>query len=89
MLDHRLGRWRGRSHPGPGTGAGHKTGQGETWASSPPPADEARLLGKETIEEARFLLNANMDSKNPVVLILSGQNEPWDKLVPCHTEIFG
>lgn len=42
--------------------------------------DEAHLLEKETLEEIRFLLNYNMDSMNPLSLILSGQNELWDKL---------
>lgn len=42
--------------------------------------DEAHLLAKETLEEIRFLLNYRMDSMNPMGLILSGQNELWDKL---------
>lgn len=42
--------------------------------------DEAHLLPKEMLEEARFLLNYNMDSENPMALILSGQTELWDKL---------
>ena len=42
--------------------------------------DEAHLLQKEMLEEARFLLNFNMDSENPLALILSGQNELWEKL---------
>ncbi len=42
--------------------------------------DEAHLLDKEMLEEARFLLNYRMDSENPVSLILSGQTELWDKL---------
>ena len=37
-------------------------------------------MGKEMLEEARFLLNYRMDSENPVSLILSGQTELWDKL---------
>lgn len=42
--------------------------------------DEAHLLAKETLEESRFLLNYKMDSMNPMGLILTGQNELWDKL---------
>lgn len=42
--------------------------------------DEAHLLAKETLEEIRFLLNYRMDSMNPMGLILTGQNELWDKL---------
>ena len=42
--------------------------------------DEAHLLDKEMLEEARFLLNYKMDSENPMALILSGQTELWDKL---------
>lgn len=42
--------------------------------------DEAHLLSKEMLEEARFLLNYKMDSENPMALILSGQTELWDKL---------
>jgi len=42
--------------------------------------DEAHLLAKETLEEIRFLLNYKMDSKQPMSLILVGQNELWDKL---------
>lgn len=42
--------------------------------------DEAHLLAKETLEEIRFLLNYKMDSMNPMGLILTGQNELWDKL---------
>lgn len=41
--------------------------------------DEAHLLEKETIEEFRFLLNCDFDSKNPMALILVGQNELWDE----------
>ena len=43
--------------------------------------DEAHLLKKETLEEIRFMLNCQMDSMNPMALILVGQNELWDKLV--------
>jgi len=42
--------------------------------------DEAHLLGRETLEEIRFLLNTRMDSENPLALILVGQPELWDKL---------
>jgi type II secretory pathway predicted ATPase ExeA len=42
--------------------------------------DEAHLLGREMLEEVRFLLNLKMDSQSPMALILSGQNELWDKL---------
>ena len=43
--------------------------------------DEAHLLGKEMLEELRFLLNFKMDSQSPMALILSGQTELWDKLM--------
>ena len=42
--------------------------------------DESHLPGRETLEELRFLLNSDMDSRNPMALILSGQNELWSKL---------
>ena len=42
--------------------------------------DEAHLLGKDMLEEIRFLLNFKMDSESPLALILSGQTELWDKL---------
>ena len=42
--------------------------------------DEAHLLGKEMLEEIRFLLNIKMDSASPMALILCGQVELWDKL---------
>ena len=42
--------------------------------------DEAHLLGKETIEEFRFLLNYKFDSMSPMALVLVGQTELWDKL---------
>jgi type II secretory pathway predicted ATPase ExeA len=42
--------------------------------------DEAHLLDRETLEEIRFILNDNMDSMNPMSLLLIGQNELWDKL---------
>lgn len=41
--------------------------------------DEAHLLGKETLEEFRFLLNRNYDSESPMALILIGQKELWDQ----------
>lgn len=42
--------------------------------------DEAHLLERETLEEIRFVLNTDMDSKNPMSLVLVAQNELWDKL---------
>jgi len=42
--------------------------------------DEAHLLDRETLEEIRFVLNTNMDSANPMGLVLVGQTELWDKL---------
>ena len=42
--------------------------------------DEAHLLVRETLEEVRFVLNTEMDSSNPMALVLVGQNELWDKL---------
>ena len=42
--------------------------------------DEAHLLGREMLEEIRFLLNFRMDSQSPMTLILSGQTELWDRL---------
>jgi len=42
--------------------------------------DEAHLLGRETLEEIRFVLNTEMDSCSPMSLVLVGQNELWDKL---------
>ena len=47
--------------------------------------DEAHLLGRKMLEEIRFLLNTEMDSKNPMALILCGQTELWQKL---HTSAF-
>lgn len=41
--------------------------------------DEAHLLGKETLEEFRFLLNYKFDSSSPMSLILVGQTELWDQ----------
>lgn len=40
--------------------------------------DEAHLLGKEMLEEFRFLLNYEFDSVSPMSLILIGQKELWD-----------
>ena len=37
--------------------------------------DEAHLLGREMLEEIRFLLNFKMDSVSPLALILAGQPE--------------
>jgi type II secretory pathway predicted ATPase ExeA len=42
--------------------------------------DEAHLLDRETLEEIRFILNTDMDSANPMGLVLVGQSELWDKL---------
>ena len=42
--------------------------------------DEAHLLGRDMLEEVRFLLNLKMDSQSPMALILTGQTELWDKL---------
>jgi len=42
--------------------------------------DEAHLLDRETFEEVRFVLNTEMDSSNPMSLVLVAQNEIWDKL---------
>jgi len=42
--------------------------------------DEAHLLGRETLEEIRFVLNTDMDSLNPMGLVLVGQTELWDRL---------
>lgn len=41
--------------------------------------DEANLLGKETMEEFRFLLNYRFDSASPMSLILVGQTELWEQ----------
>lgn len=37
--------------------------------------DEAHLLTKDMLEELRFMLNVNADSKSPMALILAGQPE--------------
>lgn len=42
--------------------------------------DEAHLLGREMLEEVRFLLNFKMDAQSPMALILVGQSELWDRL---------
>ena len=42
--------------------------------------DEAHLMDRETFEEVRFVLNTDMDSSNPMSLLLVGQSELWDKL---------
>ena len=42
--------------------------------------DEGQLLNYKMLEEIRFLLNFNMDSENPLALIISGQTELWEKL---------
>lgn len=42
--------------------------------------DEGQLLSNKMLEEIRFLLNFNMDSENPLALIISGQTELWEKL---------
>jgi len=50
--------------------------------------DEAHLLEREMLEEIRFLLNSQMDSRNPLALILVGQTEIRDKLRrPVYTAI--
>ena len=52
--------------------------------------DEAHLLVKETFEEIRFVLNTEMDSFNPMALVLVAQNELWDKLkAPLYAAIRG
>jgi type II secretory pathway predicted ATPase ExeA len=42
--------------------------------------DEAHLLSPAMLEETRFLLNNSMDSKNPMSLVIVGQNELREKL---------
>jgi type II secretory pathway predicted ATPase ExeA len=37
--------------------------------------DESHLLSYEMLEEVRFLLNTDMDSRNPMALVIVGQNE--------------
>ena len=41
--------------------------------------DEARLLGKDMLEELRFLLNYRFDSTSPMSLALVGQTELWER----------
>lgn len=47
--------------------------------------DESHLLNRKMLEEIRFLLNIDMDSRNPMALILCGQTELWTKL---HTQAY-
>jgi len=47
--------------------------------------DEAHLLGRDMLEEVRFLLNIKMDSQSPMALILSGQPELWDNKLKLHS----
>lgn len=42
--------------------------------------DEAHLLSSSMLEETRFLLNNNMDSQNPMCLVIVGQSELRTKL---------
>lgn len=42
--------------------------------------DEAHLLSSSMLEETRFLLNNNMDSNNPMSLVLVAQSELREKL---------
>jgi len=42
--------------------------------------DEAHLLSYEMLEETRFLLNNQMDSSNPMALVIVGQSELRGKL---------
>ena len=42
--------------------------------------DEAHLLSSAMLEETRFLLNNNMDSENPMSLVVIGQSELRGKL---------
>jgi type II secretory pathway predicted ATPase ExeA len=37
--------------------------------------DESHLLSYEMLEEVRFLLNSDMDSRNPMALVIVGQSE--------------
>ena len=46
---------------------------------------ESHLLDRKMLEEIRFLLNIDMDSRNPMALILCGQTELWEKL---HTQAY-
>ena len=55
--------------------------------------DEAHLLGKDMLEELRFLLNHEFDSSSPMSLVLVGQTELWEQklrlqayaAIRCHT----
>ena len=47
--------------------------------------DEAHLLGKETLEEFRFLLNCQCDSTSPLALVLMGQKELWSQKLRLHS----
>ncbi len=50
--------------------------------------DEAHLLGRAMLEEMRFLLNFDMDSRAPLALILAGQTELRRTLkLECFTAI--
>jgi len=50
--------------------------------------DEAHLLGREMLEEVRFLLNFDVDSRAPLALILAGQPELRRTLkLECFTAI--
>jgi type II secretory pathway predicted ATPase ExeA len=42
--------------------------------------DEAHMLSPAMLEETRFLLNNSMDSKNPMCLVIVGQNELKERL---------
>lgn len=41
--------------------------------------DEAHLLGKDMLEEIRFLMNYRFDSASPMSLVLVGQTELWEQ----------
>ena len=47
--------------------------------------EEAHLLEKETLEEFRFLLNSDFDSKSNLALILVGQKELWENKLRLQT----
>jgi type II secretory pathway predicted ATPase ExeA len=50
--------------------------------------DEAHLLGRAMLEEVRFLLNFDVDSRAPLALILAGQSELRRTLkLDCFTAI--
>ena len=42
--------------------------------------DECHLMSRDMLEEIRFLLNTQFDSKSPMPLIFVGQTELWHKL---------